>query len=154
MILEVVRSSLKVLPPTIAGRVAFELWRRPFKRGQVRESEREVHEAATVEVVDGVVTYAWGDGARPVLLVHGWRSRASRFHKFVTRLVELGYSPVSYDAPGHGDSPARPARSSITSGSSGVCRTGTDRSRARSHTPSACPSSCTRSARVSVSSAW
>ncbi|TCM43399.1 alpha/beta hydrolase [Kribbella sp. VKM Ac-2568] len=105
MILEAVRASLKVLPPTIAGRVAFELWRRPFKRGQVRESEREVHEAATVEVVDGVVTYAWGDGARPVLLVHGWRSRASRFHKFVTRLVELGYSPVSYDAPGHGDSP-------------------------------------------------
>ena len=105
MILELVRASLKVLPPTIAGRVAFELWRRPFKRGQVRESEREVHEAATVEMVDGVVTYAWGDGARPVLLVHGWRSRASRFHKFVTRLVELGYSPVSYDAPGHGDSP-------------------------------------------------
>ena len=24
---------------------------------------------------------------------------------FVTKLLELGYSPVSYDAPGHGDSP-------------------------------------------------
>jgi len=104
VILEVVRASLKVLPPAIAGRVAFELWRRPLARGKIRTDERVVHEAARVEVVDGVVTYAWGDGSRPVLLVHGWRSRASRYYAFVHRLLELGYSPVSYDAPGHGDS--------------------------------------------------
>lgn len=103
MIVEVVRASLKVLPPRIAGRVAFELWRRPMARGKVRTVEREVHDAARKDVVDGVVTYAWGDGERPVLLVHGWRSRASRFSAFVERLLELGYSPVSYDAPGHGD---------------------------------------------------
>jgi pimeloyl-ACP methyl ester carboxylesterase len=81
--------------PRLGGRLAFELWRRPMARGQVR--------AAEVEVVDGIVTYAWGDGDRPVLLVHGWRSRASRYAGFVTRLLELGYSPVSYDGPGHGD---------------------------------------------------
>ncbi|MFI5708756.1 alpha/beta hydrolase [Kribbella sp. NPDC051620] len=103
MIVEVVRASLKVLPPGIAGRVAFELWRRPMARGKVRTVEREIHDAARREVVDGVVTYAWGDGRRPVLLVHGWRSRASRYYAFVERLLELGYSPVSYDAPGHGD---------------------------------------------------
>ncbi|MEV6418090.1 alpha/beta hydrolase [Kribbella sp. NPDC051718] len=103
MIVEVVRASLKVMPPRIAGRVAFELWRRPLARGKVRTIEREVHEAASIKVVDGVVTYAWGDGERPVLLVHGWRSRASRYYAFVERLLELGYSPVSYDAPGHGD---------------------------------------------------
>lgn len=103
MIVEVVRASLKVLPPAIAGRVAFEFWRRPLARGKVRDAERVVHEAARVEVVDGIVTYAWGDGSRPILLVHGWRSRASRFYAFVQRLLELGYSPVSYDAPGHGD---------------------------------------------------
>ncbi|WP_328321780.1 alpha/beta hydrolase [Kribbella sp. NBC_00382] len=103
MIVEVVRASLKVLPPRVAGRVAFELWRRPMARGKVRTAERAVHDAASVQMVDGVVTYAWGDGERPVLLVHGWRSRASRFYAFVERLLELGYSPVSYDAPGHGD---------------------------------------------------
>ncbi|NEA37202.1 alpha/beta hydrolase [Streptomyces sp. SID13031] len=103
MIVEIVRASLKVLPAAVAGRVAFELWRRPLARGTVRAVERSVHEAARVEVVDGVVTYAWGDGERPVLLVHGWRSRASRYYAFAERLLELGYSPVSYDAPGHGD---------------------------------------------------
>lgn len=91
--------------PRLGGRLAFELWRRPFARGKVRDSERAVHDAARVEDVDGVVTYAWGDGRRPVLLVHGWRSRASRYAAFVGRLLELGYSPVSYDAPGHGDTP-------------------------------------------------
>ncbi|MGW7682856.1 alpha/beta hydrolase [Kribbella sp. NPDC054772] len=92
------------LSPRIAGRLAFALWRRPLARGRVRSAEQAVHDAARVEIVDGVVTYAWGDGRRPVLLVHGWRSRASRYAGFVTRLLELGYSPVSYDAPAHGDS--------------------------------------------------
>src|SRR5439155_20708813 len=90
----------------------FALWRRPLARGRVRPEEQSVHDTARVEVVGGfgdgtaeaVKTYAWGDGERPVLLVHGWRSRASRYAGFVTRLLELGYSPVSYDAPAHGDS--------------------------------------------------
>ncbi len=97
-------STIGTVSPRLAGRLAFELWRRPLSRGQVREAERGVHQAARVEVVDGVVTYVWGDGRRPVLLVHGWRSRASRYAGFVSELLELGYSPVSYDAPGHGDS--------------------------------------------------
>jgi pimeloyl-ACP methyl ester carboxylesterase len=97
--------TIGAVSPRLAGRLAFELWRRPMARGRVREPERKVHESGRVEVVDGVVTYAWGDGSRPVLLVHGWRSRASRYAGFVERLLALGYSPVSYDAPGHGDSP-------------------------------------------------
>jgi pimeloyl-ACP methyl ester carboxylesterase len=48
------------------------------------------------------VTYTWGDTARPVLLVHGWRSRAARFAPLIRRLIDLGYGPVSWDAPGHG----------------------------------------------------
>ncbi|MFB6726167.1 alpha/beta hydrolase [Kribbella sp. NPDC056345] len=95
--------TLGVFSPRWAGRIAFELWRRPLARGRVRDAEREIHEAARVEVVDGIATYAWGDGRRPVLLVHGWRSRASRYASFITRLLELGYSPISYDGPGHGD---------------------------------------------------
>jgi pimeloyl-ACP methyl ester carboxylesterase len=96
-------STIRMFSPWLAGRVAFELWRRPLARGRVRDTEREIHEAARIEVVDGIVTYAWGDGRRPVLLVHGWRSRASRYSGFVAKLLELGYSPISYDGPGHGD---------------------------------------------------
>jgi pimeloyl-ACP methyl ester carboxylesterase len=96
-------STIGLFSPRLAGRLAFELWRRPLARGRVRDAEQEIHAAARVEVVDGIVTYAWGDGRRPVLLVHGWRSRASRYAGFVAKLLELGYSPISYDGPGHGD---------------------------------------------------
>ncbi|GAB3928645.1 alpha/beta fold hydrolase [Kribbella albertanoniae] len=96
-------TAIGAFSPRLAGRIAFELWRRPLARGRVRDAERQVHEAARVEVIDGIVTYAWGDGRRPVLLVHGWRSRASRYAGLITQLLELGYSPISYDGPGHGD---------------------------------------------------
>ncbi|TDO69388.1 pimeloyl-ACP methyl ester carboxylesterase [Kribbella sp. VKM Ac-2571] len=96
--------TIGVLSPRLGGRLAFNLWRRPLARGRVRPDEQAVHDAARVQIVDNVKTYSWGDGNRPVLLVHGWRSRASRYAGFITRLLELGYSPVSYDAPAHGDS--------------------------------------------------
>lgn len=91
------------------GKEMFDLFRRPQGRSRPRPDERAVIESArTGELGLGertvVVTYAWGNGERPVLLVHGWESRASRYAKLVTRLVGLGYSPVSFDAPGHGES--------------------------------------------------
>lgn len=97
--------------PGVAGRLAFELWRRPGRPVRVRASERAVHEAARTACLDHprgrVTTYAWGDGERPVLLVHGWGSRASRWSGLVTALLDAGLSPVSYDAWAHGSTPGR-----------------------------------------------
>lgn len=103
---------LVALPaPRLAGRAAYEMFRVPTGRSRVRPEEAEVDRAAELGylVVAGkdVVTYRWGDGRRPVLLVHGWQSRASRFAVLVTALLEQGYSPVAFDAPGHGDSAGR-----------------------------------------------
>ncbi|MGW4696934.1 alpha/beta hydrolase [Kitasatospora cineracea] len=101
-------SRIATAPP---GRVAFELFRNPLLRGRVRPAERALHERATTGelVVNGkrARVYHWGDGRRPVLLVHGWRSRASRFTPYVRGLLDLGLSPVAFDAPGHGDSAGR-----------------------------------------------
>ncbi|GJF32301.1 alpha/beta hydrolase [Kitasatospora sp. NE20-6] len=100
-----------LIAPRLAGRAAFELFRHPVRRSRVRSTEREVHDRArpSALTVGGspVTVYRWGDGTRPVLLVHGWRSRASRFAGFVPRLLDLGLSPVAFDAPGHGDSGGR-----------------------------------------------
>jgi hypothetical protein len=94
------------IAPGLAGRLALELWRRPGGPAGVRPDERAVHEAARTSTVGAeVVAYAWGDGARPVLLVHGWGARASRFADLVTALLAAGHSPVSYDAWGHGATP-------------------------------------------------
>jgi pimeloyl-ACP methyl ester carboxylesterase len=97
--------------PRLASRVCLLLFRSVAPRGKVRDVERQVHDRAVVEElsVNGkrVRCYRWGDGTLPVLLVHGWRSRASRYAGFVTRLEAAGFSPISFDAPGHGDSGGR-----------------------------------------------
>ena len=97
------------LAPRTTGRLALELWRRPGRPRRCAPASRIVHDAARRGVVahagTEVATYAWGDGERPVLLVHGWGARASRFADLVVALTAAGYSPVAYDAWGHGATP-------------------------------------------------
>ena len=101
-------NTVAIPAPRLAGAAAYSLFLRPVQRGRVRTSEQAVHEEAVVGSLsiggENVVTYQWGDGQSPVLLLHGWQSRASRFAAFIPRLEELGYSPIGFDAPGHGDS--------------------------------------------------
>lgn len=97
--------------PGPVGRVAFALFVRPLGRPKVKPGEAEVMARAVTGrlVVDGipVTTYRWGDGDRPVLIVHGWSSRASRFAGFIEALLAEGRTVVSFDAPGHGASGGR-----------------------------------------------
>jgi predicted alpha/beta hydrolase family esterase len=51
-----------------------------------------------------VATWRWGVGPT-VLLVHGWEGRGSQLGAFVAPLVAAGMSVVTFDAPGHGNSP-------------------------------------------------
>jgi pimeloyl-ACP methyl ester carboxylesterase len=51
-----------------------------------------------------VATWRWGVGPT-VLLVHGWEGRGSQLGAFVEPLVAAGMSVVTFDAPGHGNSP-------------------------------------------------
>src|SRR5216110_2229400 len=95
------------IAPRLAGRWTFALF--CYSRvSKVREAERKTHEEAAVETltVNGnrIATYRWGNGERPVLLLHGWESRSSRYAGFVRALRERGLTPISFDAPGHGDS--------------------------------------------------
>ncbi|MGW2300712.1 alpha/beta hydrolase [Streptomyces sp. NPDC001809] len=109
-----IRTALNVtarVAPGTAGRLAFRLFVRPLGRARLKPGEQALFDAARAGRmrVGGkeVVTYAWGDGQRPVLIVHGWSSRASRLGAFAEALLERGFSPVAFDVPGHGASPGR-----------------------------------------------
>ncbi|AXK31751.1 alpha/beta hydrolase [Streptomyces armeniacus] len=95
----------------LAGRAAYAFFRLPLRRSKLRDQERELLAGARRGelTVRGkrVVTYHWGSGERPVLFVHGWRSRGSRGAALIAGLLERGYSPVAFDAPAHGDSAGR-----------------------------------------------
>jgi len=51
-----------------------------------------------------LAAWRWGIGPT-VLLVHGWEGRGSQLGAFVDPLVAAGMSVVTFDAPGHGNSP-------------------------------------------------
>ncbi|MEU9199928.1 alpha/beta hydrolase [Streptomyces sp. NPDC048332] len=95
----------------LAGAGTYTLFHMPLARSRMRNSERELFGKAEIRrlKVNGklAVTYRWGDGERPVLLVHGWQSRGSRLADFVPGLLDRGYSVITFDAPGHGDATGR-----------------------------------------------
>ncbi|EAR24618.1 hydrolase, putative [marine actinobacterium PHSC20C1] len=95
----------------LGARLAYPLFARVGPRLAVSPAHAATHESArkVTAVVRGreVVTYEWGEGERTVLLVHGWRGRASQFSRLVRELRYEGYRVVSFDAPANGDSPGR-----------------------------------------------
>lgn len=101
--------ALGTIAPPLAVEAALAAFRRVGPPGQVREQDRPVHDRArrgTLRVRGHeVVTYAWGDPAAPgVLLVHGWRSRASRFAALAADLEAAGLHVLAFDGVAHGDS--------------------------------------------------
>ncbi|WP_405791218.1 alpha/beta hydrolase [Streptomyces sp. NBC_00029] len=99
------------LAPGLAGPPAFALFVRPLGRARLKPREAEVMARAERGRMDvrgtAVTTYRWGEGDRPVLIVHGWSSRASRFAGFVEALRAQGRTVIAFDAPGHGESDGR-----------------------------------------------
>ncbi len=99
---------LSVVAPPLAAELGYRIWRNLGTPERVRPHDADVHERAargTLDLADSrVATYTWGDGPEIVLLVHGWRSRASRFSAVVRELESPGRTIVAFDAPGNGDS--------------------------------------------------
>ncbi|WP_293694504.1 alpha/beta hydrolase [uncultured Agrococcus sp.] len=103
--------ALDRISPRLAATMTYPTFIRVGARRPVREEERATHEQASRSVIDvgrrRVVTYQWGSGPKTVLLVHGWRGRASQFAALVRELTYEGYRVVAFDAPGCGESPGR-----------------------------------------------
>ena len=92
------------LVPPLGAAIGWRLFWVLGTPSAVRPSKREFHASAQQTRLGDVMTYQWGSGERPVLFVHGWRSRASRSIALSNALVDRGYTVVSFDARGHGDS--------------------------------------------------
>lgn len=102
---------LDAVAPPLAARATVAAFLATSPRMPLRAADRDVMAAAerTVLTVRGkrVMVSRWGHGPRTVLLVHGWRGRASQFTGLVPRLLDDGFGVVAFDAPAHGESPRR-----------------------------------------------
>ncbi|MEO1086922.1 MAG: alpha/beta hydrolase, partial [Acidobacteriota bacterium] len=107
--------ALAGVAPRVAGRHAYRLFSTPRYRARNPEGASAVmSRARRLELdVEGrqVVAFEWASprpDAPRVLLMHGWESRASRLATpWVEPLLAAGYSVLSFDAPGHGESPGK-----------------------------------------------
>ena len=99
------------LSPRLGGDLAYRLFFSTRPRMAVRSADAATHDDARRGrlLVRGiyVATYTWGTGPRTVLLLHGWRGRASQFAPLVRELVAEGFRVVAFDAPAHGSSGGR-----------------------------------------------
>ena len=97
-----------VMPADTSDRVLSMLhaMTRPQRRPDLAE-DGQVLANAVRHTVDhrgmSLAAWSWGTGI-PVLLLHGWESRASHMASFVPELLRYGLRPVGLDAPGHGES--------------------------------------------------
>ncbi|MGE0151088.1 MAG: alpha/beta hydrolase [Reyranellaceae bacterium] len=103
--------------PGPAGRRAERMFRVPARR--VRPAEEQallLNARPLVLAFEGVelAGYEWRPerdelDLPPVLVQHGWESRASQLAPIVRALLGAGHRVVAFDAPAHGDSPGRTA---------------------------------------------
>ncbi|MGR2752270.1 alpha/beta hydrolase [Agromyces arachidis] len=101
------------LSPDAAARLAMPLFRQVGRPLPVRAADAATHLAArrsTLRVRGReLAAYEWGDGPDTILLVHGWRGRASQFAPIVRELRAEGFRLVAFDAPANGESAGRRA---------------------------------------------
>lgn len=111
------RAGFRVLSPRapeLAARWAERLFRtaRRYERPLWEQKALGSAEAGRVAYEDAwVPTWTWTpdaascDERATVILVHGWEGRGSQLATFVPALLQHGLRVVTFDAPGHGDSP-------------------------------------------------
>lgn len=86
---------------------AFRLFTTPVRKDAWTKPE-EFQSAETINLFVSnkkLVGYVWNRQAQhKILILHGFESRAYKFHMYIAPLLEKGYGIVAMDAAAHGDS--------------------------------------------------
>jgi len=98
---------LSAVAPGLAARVALRLFLTP-QRYEMPLWERPHFQSARMGTLKAYgkafKTYAWGAGARTIVLCHSWGGRGTQLGSFVPPLLRRGFRVVAFDAPAHGAS--------------------------------------------------
>jgi pimeloyl-ACP methyl ester carboxylesterase len=95
--------------PGLAGRVAADLFMRPFRpRPHSREQEwlRDARPETLPTRCGKLAGWSWGNGPA-VVLVHGWNGRGSQMGRLARTIAARGFHALVFDGPAHGRSPGR-----------------------------------------------
>lgn len=110
------------IAPSLAGRIAFELFCRTNDPAKVTPAEQRILSKASPFMADArhhrlvvgktcVSVFDFrppsGRYTRTVLIIHGWRSRTEHMRHLIEGFRNAGARVISIDLPGHGDSTGR-----------------------------------------------
>ncbi|PCJ51107.1 MAG: hypothetical protein COA74_01195 [Gammaproteobacteria bacterium] len=105
-LIPVLFNSLSNIFPSLAAKIAMELFLTPGSAVRRPEEHELLKTAKEIRFASGCIGHSWGEG--PVIfLCHGWGSRGTRFFNLIPKIVEQGYKVVVWDAPAHGFSPGK-----------------------------------------------
>lgn len=108
---------LEFTAPKLAAKFAIKLFTTPFKF-KLPKRERAMDANSTQQLIHipainkSINVYKYGTGEKKVLLIHGWSGRGTQLCSIADKLLDKGYSNISFDAPAHGKSPGK--RSDMT----------------------------------------
>ena len=99
------------LSPSVAGKIAFNLFCTPYPKYKKQKAPAIFHQAKqlTVKVNNNVNIkgYEWQPlkaNGKTVLICHGYASYFYKFEQYIQPLLKAGFRVVGFDAPGHGQS--------------------------------------------------
>ncbi len=108
--LRVLRAGFRTLAPMaprLAAEYAERLFCRPPPRA-LRDAEAAFLSTGTRADIrtgsESLAAWTWGTSGPLAILLHGWGSRAARWHPLVPALVADGFQVLAYDQPAHGES--------------------------------------------------
>jgi len=103
---------LETVSPKLATQFAIKLFTTPIRhklpKREIEMDANSKQQLVKINAIDKeIVLYQYGDGEKKILLVHGWSGRGTQLVKIADELLKLGYSTISFDAPGHGKAPGK-----------------------------------------------
>lgn len=97
---------LELTSSKLAMKFVSKLFTSPMKykipKREIEMDKNSLQENFILESGKEIVIYKYGQGEKKVLLVHGWSGRGTQLVKIADEMLKLGYSTISFDAPGHG----------------------------------------------------
>ncbi len=108
------RRGVPVPPPphdaTVLGELAASIYLHPQRLGRKVPRERSYLAAASAvrfpTRAGELAGWIWGEPGRPLVgLLHGWEGHGAQLGAFAAPLVAAGFRVLTFDAPGHGESP-------------------------------------------------
>ena len=100
-------NTMATIAPVHTGKVGLKLFGRPAKRPIKPADQQFLDSSKSISFTYNKLSirgYQWGNGAKKVLLLHGWQSHSARWYEIIRAFPLNGYTFYAIDAPGHGQS--------------------------------------------------